>query len=203
VTRPILHVIAGPNGAGKSSLYLAVLRRYVAAEFVNADLLIRSELGRHAETAGEAARGQELANKRRAALMSAGESLVTETTFSHISKVELVRSAKVCGYDVIVYHVNLDSPDLAVARVRQRTVSGGHAVPEDRIRNRYERNPDFIREAVLLADAAYVFDNSRHGEPPRRLLTLEGGRVTSISEDRPDWVNAIYATEIKGWGKVS
>jgi predicted ABC-type ATPase len=103
-------VIAGPNGAGKSSLYLAVLRRYVAAEFVNADLLIRSELGRHAETAGE---------------------------------------------------------------------------------------------AVLLADAAYVFDNSRHGEPPRRLLTLEGGRVTSISEDRPDWVNAIYATEIKGWGKVS
>lgn len=196
---PILHVIAGPNGAGKSSFYQAVLKRLVSAEFVNADLLVAAELGRHAETETEAQRGQALANARRDALMAAGDSLITETTFSHVSKVEMVRNAQARGYDVIVYHVNLDSADLAVARVTQRTSEGGHAVPEDRIRNRYARNGNFIHEAVLIADAAYVFDNSRRGEPPRRLLSLEAGLITAVAANLPEWAGTIYAVELAGW----
>lgn len=199
MSRPILHVIAGPNGAGKSSFYQAVLKRLVSAEFVNADLLVAAELGRHAETEAEAQRGQALANARRDALMAAGDSLITETTFSHVSKVEMVRDAQARGYDVIVYHVNLDSADLAVARVTQRTSDGGHAVPEDRIRNRYARNGDFIREAVLIADAAYVFDNSRRGEPPRQLVSLEAGRITAVAANLPEWAGTIYAVEMAGW----
>lgn len=33
----------------------------------------------------------------------------------------------------------LESPELAIARVRRRVESGGHSVPEDVIRRRYER----------------------------------------------------------------
>lgn len=137
---PILHVLAGPNGAGKTTLYEARVRQLAKAPFVNADQLSFEALGRHAETREEAELGQRLANVRRDALMAAGESLVTESTFSHPSKLELIRQAKALGYRVAVYHVNLISADAAVARVAARQALGGHPVPEANVRGRYERN---------------------------------------------------------------
>ena len=127
---PILHVLAGPNGAGKTTLYEARVRQLAKAPFVNADQLSFEALGRHAETREEAGLGQSLANARRDALMAAGESLVTESTFSHPSKLDLIRQAKALGYRVAVYHVNLMSADAAVARVAARQALGGHPVPE-------------------------------------------------------------------------
>ena len=94
---PILHIIAGPNGAGKSTFYHQILRDLTDAEFVNADLLAADALGAHATTEDEAKLGQTLAEDRRAALMAARQSLVTESTFSHPSKVDLVREALALG----------------------------------------------------------------------------------------------------------
>jgi len=87
---------------------------------------------------------------RRAELMAAGSNLVTESTFSHVS-VEADLGAIAQGYDVIVYHVSVDSADLAVARVGERHEHGGHPVPEDRIRKRFLRNRDFIRSRTASA----------------------------------------------------
>lgn len=193
MSKPLLHVIAGPNGAGKSSLYTATISRLTDAEFVNADLLIRAELGRHATTKAEAQQGQALANARRAALMGEGTSLVTETTFSHPSKLALIEDARTKGYDVAVYHVSLDNADLAVARVEHRTDGGGHGVPEEKIRGRFERNRGYIREAILMADVGFVFDNSILGDPPRRVLTFSSGALTSIAPNLPAWVEEVYA----------
>lgn len=195
---PILHVIAGPNGAGKSSLYNATIKRLTAAEFVNPDILAMERLGAHALTQREAELGQQLADERRAALMRAGESLVTESTFSHHSKLDLVQSAIDRGYRVVVYHVSVDSPDLAVARVQARRENGGHPVAEDRIRGRYERNGEIIRQAVLMADYAFVFDNSMLGRPPRRLMTFANGRVSHLADHLPAWAQEIYRADLAG-----
>lgn len=193
---PLLHIIAGPNGAGKTSLYEATIRRMTDAEFVNADRMVAAEIGMHAVTAEQAKRGQELANLRRAELMAARISLVTESTFSHTSKLGLIEDAKGLGYEVIVYHVNVDSADLAVARVGERQGNGGHPVPEDRIRGRYQRNRDYIRRAVLMADLGFVFDNSVRGAAPRRLMTFVAGRIRLIVPDLPMWANDIYGEEL-------
>ncbi|RUT78183.1 zeta toxin family protein, partial [Mesorhizobium sp. M7A.T.Ca.US.000.02.2.1] len=132
---PTLHVIAGPNGAGKTTLYRNRLeKRYPDAEFVNADELALKEFGHPARTAAESARGQELAENRRRELMAERKSLVTESTFSHPSKVDLVREAKAAGYEVVLYHVNVRSPNVSVMRVAHRVDKGGHPVPEDKIR---------------------------------------------------------------------
>ena len=199
---PILHVIAGPNGAGKTSFYTSTLSRITDAEFVNADRLVAQAIGRHATTQEEAEQGQALANERRASLMAQRASLVTESTFSHASKVELVRDAMAIGYEVVVYHVNVDSADLAVARVGERYANGGHPVPETRIRGRYERNQDFIRTAALIAQTAFVFDNSVLGQPPRRLITFTGGQVQSVAKSLPAWAAKIYDQELQAWRAV-
>ena len=193
---PILNILAGPNGAGKTTLYEVTLSRFTTAEYVNPDRLAFAALGRHARTREEAELGQALANARRDALMSAGESLVTESTFSHPSKLDLVRRAKALGYQVAVYHVNVGSADFAVSRVAAREADGGHPVPEANIRARYERNQPLIREAVLMADRAFVFDNSAIGAPPRRLITFVGGQATNVAADLPAWARALYGGEV-------
>jgi predicted ABC-type ATPase len=193
---PLLHVLAGPNGAGKSTLYEAVVRRATSAEFVNADHLAQAALGHHALTQAEAELGQRLAEERRAALVAARQDLVTESTFSHASKLDLLRNARAAGYRLVVYHVNLDTPDLAVARVAFREGRGGHPVPEDRIRGRYGRNQPLIREAVRMADLGHVFDNSLAGLPPRRVIAFRSGHVVSADPVLPDWAVRLYAEDL-------
>ena len=196
---PILHVIAGPNGAGKTSFYQATLSRMTEAEFVNADRLIAEAIGRHAQTQAEAEQGQALANARRDALLAERVSFVTESTFSHESKLQLIQDALDRGYEVIVYHVSVDSADLAVARVEERYSNGGHPVDPERVRGRYERNRAFIRDAMLMAQMGFVFDNSILGEPARRLMTFTEGRITSVSNHMVAWALEVYDQELQAW----
>jgi predicted ABC-type ATPase len=193
---PILHVIAGPNGAGKTTLYENQIRVLTDAEFVNADRLALDHFGHVAVTQEESEKGQALAEERRRALMAEGRSLVTESTFSHPSKLELIATAKSAGYRVVVYHVNVKDADRAVARVESRVLQGGHPAPEERIRKRYERNQPLIRKAVLAADRAYIFDNSRLGEPAQILITFQGGRAVQLADTLPPWAATLYGDDV-------
>jgi len=193
---PAFHILAGPNGAGKSTLYELVLRRSVRAEFVNADRLAFEALGHHSLTLDEARLGQKLATERREALMTTRQSLVTESTFSHPSKLELVRRAMAMGYRVIVYHLHLAQVEQAIARVASREQKGGHPVPEANLRGRYARNPALIRQAVLMAQHGLVFDNSMIGRPPRRVIAFAGGRPVFVAPDLPTWAAELYGPDL-------
>lgn len=194
--RPIFHLLAGPNGAGKTSLYESFVGRVTDAEFVNPDRLCFAQLGRHALTREDAQLGQQLAEARRDELMAGRRSLVVETTFSHPSKLDLVKRAQDLGYRLQVYHLNLESADDAVARVAFRETRGGHPVPEANIRGRYARNPALIREAVLIADAGLVFDNSVIGRPPQRLILFRRGVAVDAAAELPAWATALYGGDL-------
>lgn len=193
---PTLYVLAGPNGAGKSTFYRARLSRLTGAEFVNADELALQTFGHVAETVEESAEGQRLAEARRRELMAKKADLVVETTFSHPSKLELLHNARAAGYQLIVYHLNLESPDLAVERVAGRVLRGGHPAPEDRIRARYARNQPLIREAVLMADTALVLDSSEMGAGPTPLIAFTAGRPTEVADNLPDWAISLYGGDL-------
>ena len=93
-------------------------------------------------------------------------------------------------------HVSLDDPDLSVARVRGRTEEGGHDVPEEKIRARYDRGQPLIRQAVLRADRGMAFDNSKLNEPPRLVLAFASGRLAQAEPVLPDWVLRGYAEDL-------
>ena len=194
--QPTLHVIAGPNGAGKSTLYEFQIQRLTDAEFVNADILAKAKFGHAAVTEEESRAGQEMAEARREELLAARESMVVESTFSHPSKVDFVRRAKGLGYRVVLYHVNVRTPEHAVERVRFRVSDGGHPVPENRIVGRYSRNQPLIREAVLVADRAYVFDNSAKGHPPTLLMQFAWGKLVARAPDLPTWARELYGDDL-------
>ncbi|WP_298976542.1 zeta toxin family protein [uncultured Roseobacter sp.] len=192
--RPTLVMLAGPNGAGKSTLFETRVQPGFAAPFINADEIHRNELQQDdLDAAYKAAR---LAAERRDKLLKAGKSFATESVFSHPSKLELIQQAKALGYRIMLFHVGVAHPDLSVARVTERVREGGHAVPEEKIRGRYDRNGPLIRQAVLLSDVGHVFDNSALNEPPKRVLSFKNGQVSFVLSHVPRWVHDIYAKDL-------
>ncbi|SMX48726.1 zeta toxin family protein [Maliponia aquimaris] len=192
--RPSLVLLAGPNGAGKTTLYQTRVAPSFAGPFINADIIQRDELRDPSmEAAYDAAR---IAETRRQEMLAARRSFAAETVFSHPSKLEVIETARAQGYLVVVMHVGVDSPELSVARVRERRAEGGHDVPEDKIRARYLRSQPLIRQAVLRADRGMVFDNSELNTPPRQMLGFAGGRLTQAAPVLPRWILDAYAADL-------
>ena len=188
---PTLHLIVGINGSGKTTFYYRMLaRRTPGAEFVNADEIERERwpdaVGEHSYEAGR------LAMKRREELLDAGESFVTETVFSHESKLELIERARSLGFLVILYHVHVSSHQLASARVQTRVHQGGHDVPSEKVKLRFPRTLRQVQRAIERVDRLYVFDNSRLRHSHTHVMTLFGGEVTRLGRYMPDWVKQVY-----------
>ena len=192
--KPSLVLLAGPNGAGKSTFYQTRIAPHFAGPFINADIIQRDELkDRSPEASYDAAR---IADNRRSRMLELRKSFATETVFSHPSKLQFIDEAKGRGYIVIVAHVGVESADLSVARVRERTREGGHDVPEDKIRARYDRGKPLIRDAVLRADRGMVFDNSRLNQPPQQVLLFADGRLVQAVPILPNWVLTTYDADL-------
>ncbi len=183
MSTPVLHLLAGSNGAGKSTLAQEILIPRTHLAFVNADLIAeRLWPGDRGEQARRAAEVSQLAAEERARLMAQQVSFITETVFSHPSKLDLLRQAQLIGYTVSL-HIVMVPEDLAVERVADRVTYGGHTVPEDKIRGRYGRLWELVSQARHMADRADFYDNSSLDEPFRRVATYEYGQPVG----QPKW----------------
>lgn len=174
MSSPILHVVVGPNGAGKSTFVQSVLEPVTHLPVINADDIAAERWpGREAEqayaasAAATAARDEELSARR---------SFITETEFSHPSKIELIAEAASAGYLVWLYVV-LVPEDVAVKRVEFRVARGGHTVPENKIRERYRRLWQLVGVARDRADRTSFYDNSRAATPFVPVARYERGRL--------------------------
>ena len=135
--KPTFILIAGPNGAGKSTSAPALLSdQYDALEFVNADDIAKGLSAFHPEKVAIPA-GRILLRRFRE-LAEANESFAIETTLSGRGYARHIEALKKKGYRFELIFLWLPSVDLAVARVAQRVVLGGHNIPEDVIRRRYQ-----------------------------------------------------------------
>jgi predicted ABC-type ATPase len=143
-----------------------------------------------AQARSQAAR--QWADARRAALLQKGRTFVSESVFSHVSKLQLIAQAKAAGFVVALHVVALDDPKQLVARVSQRVREGGHAVPREKILSRYPRTLDNLRQALLLVDVAYVYDarDLEHGGP-QLVAVVAQGRVQQRLADFPPWVQQL------------
>ncbi|MCP3964122.1 MAG: AAA family ATPase [bacterium] len=180
---PVLHLVAGPNGAGKTTFYEEILGPVTRLPFINADVIALERWPNDA--AVHAYEAAEEAARRRAVAIENLRSFITETVFSHPSKLDLLRAAGVAGYRRYL-HVILIPEELAVRRVGVRVETGGHDVPEDKIRNRYRRLWSLVRQAIALADEVEVRDNSRAKTPFRTVARYLSGDLVG-SADWPSW----------------
>jgi predicted ABC-type ATPase len=205
---PIFHLLAGPNGAGKSTLYRALVAENVLSKdlpFINADIYERENLAAvdSLDERSEAARTW--ADSERTRLLANRISFVSETVFSHSSKLTLIQAAIASGYLVALYIVAVDNPKLLLKRVAQRVKEGGHSVPESRILSRYPRTLDNLRSAILIASISYIYDSSSINIDAQTELKLvaiyQPHRISDplrfFTNSVPDWVRTMTITTTK------
>ena len=191
--KPVFYLLAGPNGAGKSTLYKALTLQGTipaSAEFVNADLHEAAHLQHIADPEARSEAARHWADARRAELLKTGQSFVSETVFSHESKLALIKEAQRLGFLVMLIVVCLDDPQRLLARVAARVTEGGHAVPPERILARYPRTLANLAVAVRLADVAILYDSEVVSAGTHRMAAL----------CRRDWTEETVRP-LPGWAK--
>jgi len=202
-----IYVIAGVNGAGKSSIGGAAFRSY-GSDYYNPDeaarQLIAADSGLDPAEANAAAWRQGVGLLRQA--ITERLDFALETTLGGNTIPRLLAEAAAQGVAIYVWYAGLSSPELHLRRVRSRVRQGGHNVPEDAIRRRYERSRLNLIALLPLLTALRMYDNSAEADPadgatpgPVLVLHTERGKILNPG-DLPralDWAKPIVAAALK------
>ena len=108
-----------------------------------------------------------------------------ETVLSTDRNLLLLQRAKEKGYFIRGIYVLTCNADINVARVNAREALGGHGVPEEKIRSRYDKALALIPKFVEICDILHIYDNTqepfrsstrfmRPARSKRRLITKTG-----------------------------
>lgn len=178
-------IVAGPNGAGKSTSAPSLLRDALdVEEFVNADAVAAGLSAFRPESVAIAA-GRIMVRRMRQ-LAAARANFAFETTLASRSFVPWIVGLKRNGYHAHLLFLRLESADLAVSRVVERVRLGGHDVPENVIRRRYEKGlRNFFGLYMPLADTWQLFDNSGAAGP--YLLAAGEGATVRFTGNATEW----------------
>lgn len=181
---PNLYVIGGANGSGKTTVALSVLPSILGVfEYVNADAIAAGLSPLNPESM--AIQAGRLMLERLQTSVNSGVDFAFETTLAARTFAPLLRDYKAKGYTINLIYFWLRSPDLAIKRVARRVASGGHSIPEDVIRRRYDRGRRNLIELYLpLCDSWIVYDNS---EPTFKLVAECGMGQNPIIYEQEIW----------------
>ena len=158
---PNMYIIAGPNGAGKTTASYTLLPTMLnCINFVNADEIARGLSPFSPSTVDvQAAR---IMLQRIDELLALKEDFAIETTLATRSYVQLVKRAQTIGYNVHLLFFCLESPEQAIQRVAQRVKEGGHNVPTDIIRRRFQLGiANLVNLFIPLCDTTHVWNNTK------------------------------------------
>ena len=204
---PRILVLAGTNGAGKSSIGGAFLRQS-GGQYFNPDEVARAMRVADPSLDASAANGRAWASGRRLLedAIRDRHDFAFETTLGGSTITGLLLEASRQGFEVRVWYAGLATQELHVARVAARVRHGGHDIPEQDIRRRYDQSR---RNLVVLLSHLHelqVYDNSAEGDPttgatprPKLVLHLQRGKIIGppILGRTPAWARPIVAAARK------
>ena len=134
---PRLFIISGCNGAGKTTASYTLLPEMLeCSQYVNSDEFAKGLSP--FDPGSVAVQASRLMLLRIRYLLRRKEDFCIETTLATRSLLKMVSDAQAQGYTVTLLYFWLNSPDLAVERVRARVAAGGHNIPEETVRRRYK-----------------------------------------------------------------
>lgn len=177
-------ILAGPNGAGKTTAAPVLLRDELQVPiYVNADVIAHGLSGFAPEAADREA--GEILLRRLDYLQAERARFAFETTLSGRGHAKRVRELIRQGYTVHLLYIWLPNADQAVARVQLRVRHGGHDVPEETIRRRYDRSLHNLLELYMpIVSTWRVYDGRGFVQGRGVPLIAHGGlnRTVSVRE---------------------
>jgi predicted ABC-type ATPase len=180
LAHPTAVVVAGPNGSGKTTFAREYLlthpMEYISADEIAAGLApaaldeVRLQAGR-------------LFFERINDRIEGRTSFLAETTLAGKGFHRFVQRLSQANYTVILVFVYLESPELCLARVRQRVRKGGHAIPESDVLRRFDRSlGNFWHQYRLAVTRWHLVQNS--GTSFEEVAIGHAGRVLIKDNDQ-------------------
>lgn len=176
---PKLYIISGCNGSGKTTASYTLLPDLLnCREFVNSDEFAKSFSPFDPGAASVTASRYMLMKINY--LLDRKADFAVETTLATRSLLQIVLQAKRLGYESTVLYFWLNSPELAIQRVRDRVASGGHNIPDAVVRRRYVMGLQYLFDTYIpVMDRWILADNSK---PPFSVVA-EGSRDVIYIKD--------------------
>ena len=135
---PTLYILAGPNGAGKTTASQTLLPEVFNTDiFINADIIAAQLNPGNPESAAFSA--GRIMLERIQETLAARKTFAIETTLATRTYLNLVKQARLSGYEVTLLFFYLPSAEMAKERVKLRVSEGGHNILEETKRRRYFR----------------------------------------------------------------
>lgn len=123
-------------------------------------------------------------------LLVEGKSFTFETVMSHPGKIAFLKQAKNAGFRVYLYYVATEDPRINISRVKLRMAQLGHAVADEKIKDRYFKSLNFLKEAVKNTHRTFLFDNSSTQAKYIGEVTNGENFTFNPAQNLPNWVEA-------------
>ncbi len=186
---PKMYIISGCNGSGKTTASYTLLPDLLdCREFVNSDEFAKS-LSPFDPAAASITASRYMLMKINY-LLGRYEDFSIETTLATRSLVKIINEAHSVGYEVTILYFWLNSPELAIQRVRDRVAAGGHNIPDAVVRRRYTMGLQYFFDTYRpICDRWILADNSKSNFT----VVAEGSKQYSYIRDN-DKYNLIWHT---------
>ncbi len=198
---PRLYIISGCNGAGKTTASYSLLPEMLdCREFVNSDEFAKG-LSPFDPSKASIQASRYMIMKIRY-LLKQQKDFAVETTLATRTLLKTAKMAQAAGYTVTLLYFWLNSPEMAIERVRARVEAGGHNIPEETIRRRYHVGIYyFFNSYAPICERWILADNS---QIPFRVIA-EGSKndvvnikdedtykiIKKIADDRKEILNHV------------
>ena len=120
------------------------------------------------------------------------KSLIFETVFSSLEKLNFINDAKQKGFFVRLFFVGTNHPSINAGRIALRCLNGGHEVPINKIISRYSKAIMNCSVIASLVDRLYVYDNSIEDQEAKLLFRASYGKLTKQYNEVNDWAMQIF-----------
>ena len=158
--KKVLYIFAGVNGAGKSTLYNSenLDNNIKYSTRINTDEIVR-KIGDWKNNSDQI-KAAKIAINLRNDCLKYGKSFNEETTLTGKTILKTIDKAKELGYELQLFYVGVNNPEIAKERIRNRVEKGGHNIADEIVEKRYYESLKNLKQMITKFDEVYLYDNS-------------------------------------------